>query len=370
VKIDREEKVEIERSELPADAVFKGYEETVVQDVVLRTDNVRFLKAKWYSPTTGETYLAPLPEGYGGQFGPSVKALVISLHYAGGMSGRKIIEFVEQIGVNVSKGTVSAWLSRDIESWEEEADEIIKAGLGSTDYHHLDETGTRVNGENQYCHILCNPYYTAYLTRPRKDRLTVIGVFQNREEPVYLFNEESVAWLDVFGVPLWAQQIVGTWEQSTLLNEEQLGKLLEGTLADRLNDQQQARIREAGALSAYHAQSDYPVIPILISDDARQFHHLAPKQMLCWVHEGRHYKKLTPHVAYHRLILDDFLTRFWEYYHKLDAWRTKRSCLSFSTILTFHCTIIRPSWAHGNGFASGMSVSDLDPNQDESLGMY
>jgi len=236
VKIDREEKVEIERSELPADAVFKGYEETVVQDVVLRTDNVRFLKAKWYSPTTGKTYLAPLPEGYGGQFGPSVKALVISLHYAGGMSGRKIIEFVEQIGVNVSKGTVSAWLSRDIESWEEEADEIIKAGLGSTDYHHLDETGTRVNGENQYCHILCNPYYTAYLTRPRKDRLTVIGVFQNREEPVYLFNEESAAWLDVFGVPLWAQQIVGTWEQSTLLNEKQLGKLLEGTLADRLND--------------------------------------------------------------------------------------------------------------------------------------
>ena len=29
---------------------------------------------------------------------------------------------------------------------------------------------------------------------------------------------------------------------------------------------------------------------------------------------GRHYKKLSPFVAYHQKILDDFLDQFWEYY--------------------------------------------------------
>lgn len=41
---------------------------------------------------------------------------------------------------------------------------------------------------------------------------------------------------------------------------------------------------------------------------------------LCWVHEGRHYKKLTPFVACHQEILDNFLNEFWEYYRELLAY--------------------------------------------------
>jgi hypothetical protein len=42
---------------------------------------------------------------------------------------------------------------------------------------------------------------------------------------------------------------------------------------------------------------------------------------LCWIHEGRHYKKLTPHVTYHHQLLDDFLTRYWVFYGRLLAYR-------------------------------------------------
>ena len=40
---------------------------------------------------------------------------------------------------------------------------------------------------------------------------------------------------------------------------------------------------------------------------------------LCWVHRGRHYKKLSPYIAYHQKILDNFLDRFWKFYRKLLA---------------------------------------------------
>jgi len=77
---------------LPVDAEFKGYEEVVVQDIKLTTDNVLFRKQKYYSPSEGKTYLAELPDGYEGEFGPGIKALVISLYY-GNMTQSKFLEF-------------------------------------------------------------------------------------------------------------------------------------------------------------------------------------------------------------------------------------------------------------------------------------
>jgi len=62
---------------LPVDAEFKGYEEVVVQDIKLTTDNVLFRK----TTPSEEKHLAELPDGYEGEFGPGIKALVISLYY-------------------------------------------------------------------------------------------------------------------------------------------------------------------------------------------------------------------------------------------------------------------------------------------------
>jgi len=41
----------------------------VVQDILLKTDNVRFLEEKYYSPSQKKTYQARVPRGYEGGFG-------------------------------------------------------------------------------------------------------------------------------------------------------------------------------------------------------------------------------------------------------------------------------------------------------------
>ena len=321
VKIDREEHLEIDASVLPDDAKFQGYDPVIIQDLRIETDNVCFYRARYYSASEQKNYTAPLPDGYKGQFGPTIRSLVISLYYAANMSEPKIIELLEQMGVNISKGKVSSLLTKETEEWQAEADDIMMAGLGSSSWQHIDDTGTRVNGVNGYCHILCNPLYTAYATRPKKNRLTVIALLQNSEESTFLFNQQTEEWLDKFEIPLWARKKISMWPQAKLLSEKEVADLLSGGISKRLNQQQQARICEAGALTAYYAQDKYSVIPILMSDDAPQFHHLAKEQALCWVHEGRHYKKLQPQVAYHQEILDSVLNQFWDYYHDLQAYR-------------------------------------------------
>lgn len=87
IVIDRKEVVRVDQAILPEDAIFKGYEENVVQDILLKTDNVCFLKEKYYSPSLGRTYLAELPSGYEGQFAPGIKALVLAFYHGGIPSG-------------------------------------------------------------------------------------------------------------------------------------------------------------------------------------------------------------------------------------------------------------------------------------------
>lgn len=320
INIDREETLSLDQSHLPADAEFKGYEAVVVQDIQVKTDNVRFWKEKYYSASERQIYLAPMPTGYQGQFGPGLRALVITLYYGAEMTEPKIIEFLSHFQLSISAGQLSNLLTKGQERWHTEKDEIYQAGLESSSWQHIDDTSTRVEGQNHHCHVLGNPLYTAYFTRPRKDRLTIIEILQNVAEAPLLFTEQTAAWLDTFAVPQWAQRVVAGWPQQVMLTYAQVKELI-NTHLDRLNDQQQARIFEAAALTAYYSQTTQPIVPLLLSDDAPQFRDVTDEQALCWVHEGRHYKKLTPFLDYHRQLLDDFKTKFWRFYDQLQRYR-------------------------------------------------
>lgn len=96
LKLDREQVLEVKRDSLPPDAVFKGYEEVVVQDVVFQTDNILFRKEKFSSPTERKTYLAALPCGYEGQFGPGIKSLIWVLYFASQVSEPKIASVAQE----------------------------------------------------------------------------------------------------------------------------------------------------------------------------------------------------------------------------------------------------------------------------------
>src|SRR5215467_5112817 len=74
IPIDREVTLKVDRSQLPEDAQFKGYQDVVIQDITFRTDNIKFRRENYYSPSQKCSYLASLPAGYRGQFGPAVKA--------------------------------------------------------------------------------------------------------------------------------------------------------------------------------------------------------------------------------------------------------------------------------------------------------
>ena len=323
--ITREQVLPVDRATLPTDAVRKGFADVVVQDVVFRADTIRFRKEQWYARSTRMTYLAALPAGYEGQFGPGVKSLALALYYGGQMSEAKIGEVFEDIGVVISAGQLSNLLIKGQEKWHAEAEAIYRAGLASSPWQHFDATPTRVNGQNEHCHVIGNPLYTVYQTTPGKDRLSVLDVLRNRQARTFRFNAEALGYLDQVGLAKWIREGLAVALQAEALAERDVdeGELDVALTAHvpGLGPQQRKWILDATAVAAYHAQLEFPVVRVLICDDAPQFTWLTQQLSLCWVHDGRHYKKLEPSVPAFRTLLQDFRRDYWDYYRQLLGYR-------------------------------------------------
>jgi len=318
IKIDRSEVCKIDKSQLPDDAVFKGYEPVIVQEVLIITDNVEYLREKYYSPSQKKTYFGELPVGVKGEFGSLTKTLVCTLKYSGNMSEPKIKEFLKNCGISISQSTISRILTTDETGFNKEKDEIFLAALTSTPYQQVDDTTVRVDGETQYSQIFCNPHYTVFFTVPHKDRLTILDILLCGKERSYLFDSKAFEMLSEFNISKKIIDQIMELKKDAEMSENEMQELLDKIYPDtQKGKNNRKRIMEAGAIAAYHRQTEIPIIDILLSDDAPQFKKLTEEQALCWIHEGRHYNRLNPIVPLNAEILDQFKTRLWDHYEEL-----------------------------------------------------
>jgi len=315
VKIDRRVDCEVDKDSLPPDAKFQGYETRVVQDLKIITDNVEFRVAVYYSKSLKKTFSGKLPEGYKGGFGPGIRSLVITLYRDSGMTEPAIARFLKTFGIQIAKSTISRMITEDHDLFHQEKEDIVNAGLKANTYQHVDDTGCRVNGKNHYTHILCNPYFTGFFTRPKKDRLTLLAILCRRELK-FKFNESAYELMSEFGLSALRLAELKKAVSSEILTNEQLDSLLDQLFPNPKKHTTNRRIIRESSAIIYYQSSEY-AIKHLLCDDAPQFNKIAKYKSLCWVHEGRHYKKLMPFVRQHQVILNNFIEKFWDYYDAL-----------------------------------------------------
>lgn len=316
IHIDRCVTIELDKTQLPDDVEFKGYETRIMQDLKIVTDNVEFKLQTFYSPSMNKTFIAPMPPEYkGSEFGPGVKALVITLYRDSGMTTPAIERFLKTFDLQISHGKISAWLTEEHDIFHAEKEEIIDAGRAASPYQQMDDTGSRVNGRNHYTHVLCNDFFTAYFTRPGKDRLTLLKLLC-RDQLMFLFNQDAFAIMAEFGL---AKKWLAHMEpmlRAQPLTRRDIDALLQSLFPNPKKHKTNRRVVLESAALAWYQQSEY-YIQYLMTDDAPQFNKLALHHILCWIHEGRHYKKLNPLSDINRNILTIFLNQFWDYYDTL-----------------------------------------------------
>lgn len=318
--LTRTQRLPLDPESLPPDAQFKGYERVFVQNLKLTRDTICFERATFYAPSTGKTYLAPLPPGYEGAFGPDLKALVLSLHHLGNVSQPALHTFLTHAGIQISSGQVSNLLVAGQERFHQEKHEIGLAGLLSSPWQQTDDTATRVNGVNHHCHVVCNPLYTAYTTLPKKDRLSVLEALTNGASRLFVLTPDVLTSETVSKLPAKWQRVLRTFPQDVPFDEASLHARLDHQMPT-LSAQARKGLLEQMALAWYRVQSEVPVVRLLLCDDAPQFPGLTPDLALCWVHDARHYRKLQPHLPCFATLLHAFEAKYWGYYKRLLAYR-------------------------------------------------
>ena len=143
----------------------KGYEEIVVQDLVLNPLVTRYRRERWETPD-GRTLVAPLDPGIVGGYGPHLHRVVLMLHYQCHVTIEKILALLNGMGVVISKRQVGRLLTVKLETFRAEDAEVLKAGLSWASFVTVDDTGARHQGKNGVTTQIGSDTFTAFRPAP------------------------------------------------------------------------------------------------------------------------------------------------------------------------------------------------------------
>lgn len=246
--------------------------------------------------------------------------------YVNNMTIPKIKEFFNNYRISISGSYISNCLTKDVGVFHSEKSEIYQASLESSSYQQIDDTGSRVNGQNYYTQIVCNPLATLFFTTKHKNRLTILDVLRGFESRSFIFNEETFSLLEQLKVPKKIISLLNTIEKNKSFDDDQMHEILQKYFPNPNKGQlHKTRILEVSAIAHYHQETKMPVVRLLLGDDAPQFKLITDELSLCWIHDGRHYKRLSPIVLAHQNELTAFRGRYWNFYRELYKYKKNPS---------------------------------------------
>ncbi len=132
--VDEERIIEPEEK-LPSGAIFNGYREYDVQDLVVHRHNIRFLLAE-YVTVEGKTIVGKLPKEYQSHYGPTLMSFTLYQHHQCRVPQNLICEQLRELGVDISTGQVNRILIENKESFHAEQNQILQVGLETATYIH------------------------------------------------------------------------------------------------------------------------------------------------------------------------------------------------------------------------------------------
>ena len=309
-------------AEVPPGSRFKGYEPFLVQDLVISVRATCYRRERWVTPD-GRTILAPLPEGIAGHFGPELHRFVLMQYHQGQSTVPRLLAFLRSVGVSISKRQVQRLLTEKHDDFVTEAQAVLRAGLETSTFVSVDDTGARHAGKNGFCTQIGNDWFTWFGTRSSKSRLNFLDLLRAGHTD-YVLNDAAYRYMrkQSLSATLIARMAAEPETRfadraAWLAHLDRLGFAALAVTPDPI------RVATEGALWGSVQSHEYLCDAVVLSDDAGQFD--VGRHALCWVHAERLVHKLDTFNDQQRAVQKRLRDLIWNFYASLKAYRLNPS---------------------------------------------
>lgn len=302
---------------LPEGARFKGYEDFIVQDIVIMPWTIRYRRERWLLPS-GETVVAALPKQAASHFGPNLRRFVLCQYHQGQVTVPRLNALLADLGLDISKRQIVRLLSAKQDAFLAEATEVLRAGLAAARWISVDDTGARHKARNGFCTHIGNDRFAFFATTGSKSRINFLELLRaGRDE--YVINEAALAHMREHKLPQATIARFGRAKRRFAGRKAFMAYLKRIGLTGLEVKPDPVQIATEAALWGSIAEQGLLDDTVIVSDGAGQFR--IGEHALCWVHAERLIHKLDTFCEAHVQAKERIRRRIWRLYKALKAYR-------------------------------------------------
>jgi hypothetical protein len=304
----------------PPGSRFKGYESYLVQDLVLSVRAIRYRRERWVTPD-GQTVIAPLPAGTKGHFGPDLRRFVLMQYHQGQTTLPRLTALLQSVGVSISSREVHRLLTEKHDGFLDEARGVLRAGLQTSPWVSVDDTGARHKAANSFCTQIGNDRFTWFGTRSSKSRLNFLDLLRAGHTD-FVLNDAAFDYMRTRALPAPLIARLAAQPQAVFADQAAWSAHLDRLgFTDLTTTPNPVLIATEGTQWGSVQAHGFLRDAVVLSDDAGQF--AVGRHALCWVHAERLVHKLDTFTDQHRAAQQRMRRLIWNFYADLKAFRAK-----------------------------------------------